>query len=381
MNNKINIISEVRILDFSTITVQILKSLADVTGNYGLAIILLTVMVRVAMWPLSVTQQRSMKKTQELAPKLKEMQERYKSNPQMLQRKMAEFYKEHNFNPFAGCFPLLIQMPIFIMLYTALISPQFIHMAGDSSFLFIKRLDATMKSHAGTAGDKIFGVGEYDTFSSGKTITVYLKNNKKQEVTIKDPAKAVEKQGEIIPGEPMDLKINIADQINMRFEEIDKIQKATVEVVNNSTKEVEEVTFERRGDLLTASIPTIKAKTVFHYDVLVLVILFGLTMFFSQKAMTASTDKSQMDPMQQAMQENMGKMMPVMITGMFVFFPIPAGVLLYMVVSNVIQVIQTVMINKQIETENPKKPDVIDVIASSSSDSSSVEKNSKKSKR
>jgi len=351
-------------VDFSALTIQILKGLAGLAGSYGMAIVLLTVVIRLAMWPLSVSQQRSMKKTQQLAPKLKELQERYKSNPQVMQKKIAEFYKEHSFNPFAGCFPLLIQMPIFIMLYSALMSPQFIQMAGKTSFLFIKRLDATMRSHAGVMGDKIFGVEEHDTFSTSKTITIYINKTQKQQVSIKNPKKAVEIQGNIIPGEPVDLKINLTDQIDAPFSTIDKITGADVSLMNNSTKEVEEINFSKRDGLLVAHVKTEKAKVVFHYDVLVLVFLFGLTMFVSQKVMTAGNKNTPTDPAQQAMQDSMGKMMPIMITGMFVFVPIPAGVLLYMVVSNVIQVIQTVVINKQMEAESPKKPDVIDIIAS-----------------
>jgi len=350
-------------VDFSAITVQILKALADVAGSYGMAIVLLTVIIRLVMWPLSVSQQRSMVKTQQLAPKLKELQERYKSNPQMMQKKIAEFYKEHSFNPFAGCFPMLIQLPIFIMLYSALMSPQFNEMAGKSSFFFIKRLDANMRSHAGVSGDKTFGVAEGDTFSTEKIITVYI-DNKKQEAKIKDPGKAVEIQGKIIPGEPVELKINLVDQLNLKSKELDKIQKADVPIINNATKELENITFIKKYGLLMADVKTVKVKSVFHYDVLILVILFGITMFLSQKVMTTGNKNTPADPAQQAMQESMGKMMPIMITGMFVFVPIPAGVLLYMVVSNIIQVIQTVMINKQIEAESPKKPDVIDIVAS-----------------
>lgn len=367
-------------MDFSALTIQILKGLANIAGNYGMAIVLLTVMIRVAMWPLSVSQQRSMKKTQELAPKLKALQERYKTNPQMMQRKIAEFYKEHSFNPFAGCFPMLIQLPIFIMLYSALMSPQFIEMAGKSSFLFIKRLDAPMRSHAGIVGDKIFGVNTGDTFSINKTIIVYDSKNQKQEEMVKNPAKAVEVQGKIIPGEPVDLKVNITDQLNLPFDELDKITKADISVINNSTKEVEDITFNKRDGLLVASVDTEKAQTVFHYDVLILVILFGITMFLSQKVMTSSNKNTPMDATQQAMQESMGQMMPIMVTGMFVFIPIPAGVLLYMVVSNVIQVIQTVVINKQIEAESPKKPDVIDIV-SSESKNKSEETSGEKSKK
>jgi len=351
-------------VDFSAITIEILKSLAGIAGSYGMAIVLLTVLIRLAMWPLSVSQQKSMVKTQQLAPKLKEIQERYKSNPQMMQKKIAEFYKEHSFNPFAGCFPMLIQLPIFIMLYSALMSPQFIQMAGKTSFLFIKRLDSTMRSHAGIKGDKIFGVAQGDTFSTEKTITVYI-DGKKQDAIIKNAKKAVEIQGNIIPGETVDLKISPEDQItNLKFEQMDKIQKAEVPIINNSTKEIEIIEFAKRNGLLAAQVPTVKSKTVFHYDVLILVILFGITMFFSQKFMTSANKNAPSDPAQQAMQDSMGKMMPIMITGMFVFVPIPAGVLLYMVVSNVIQVIQTVIINKQIEAERVKKTDIIDVAAS-----------------
>ena len=376
-------------MDFSALTVQILKALADVAGSYGMAIVLLTVLIRVVMWPLSVSQQRSMVKTQQLAPKLKELQERYKSNPQMMQKKIAEFYKEHSFNPFAGCFPMLIQLPIFIMLYSALMSPQFNEMAGKSSFFFIKRLDANMRSHAGVSGDKIFGVAEGDTFSTEKIITVYI-NNKKQEAKIKDPNKAVEIQGKIIPGEPVELKINLVDQLDLQSKEIDKIQKADVPIINNATKELENITFIKKYGLLMADVKTVKVKSVFHPDVLILVILFGITMFASQKVMTAGNKNTSADPKQQEMQDMMGKMMPIMITGMFVFVPIPAGVLLYMVVSNIIQVIQTVIINKQIEAESPKKPDIIDIVASepksiventdSETDKTSSEKKIKKSK-
>ena len=123
-------------MDFTTLTIDVLK-LLSVVGGYGVGIILLTIIIRLAMWPLGVSQQRSMKMMQTLQPKLKAIQDRYKNDPQTMQRKMMEFYKEHKFNPMSGCFPLLIQMPIFILLYSALMSPQFIQMAGNTEFFFV----------------------------------------------------------------------------------------------------------------------------------------------------------------------------------------------------------------------------------------------------
>ena len=337
-------------MDFTTITIEILKALSLLAGSYGLAIVLLTIIVRLAMWPLSVSQQRSMRKMQLLSPKLKEIQNRYKSDPQVMQKRMMEFYKENKFNPFGGCFPLIIQMPIFILLYTALISPQFIEIAGKSSFLFINRLDATMMSHAGKIGDKTFGVEKNDSFSTEKKIVVYTDKGAIKNVEIKNPQKAIEKQGEMVPGKPVDLKIKL-DEINLPFSQLAKIQKAEIPVINNNTKEIERISFKKSDSLLITNIQTQAVKKVYHFDVLALVALFGLSMFFSQKYMS-NMNTAAVDPAQKAMQDQMGKMMPIMITATFIFVPIPAGVLLYMVVSNIIQVAQTIIINKQLEAED-----------------------------
>ena len=83
-------------------------------------------------------------------------------------------------------------------------------------------------------------------------------------------------------------------------------------------------------------------------------------MVATQKIMMATTNTQQQDPTQQALQKSMGMFMPVMIMATFVFIPIPAGVLLYLISSNVIQVVQTIVINKQIDTEMEKKKQKID---------------------
>jgi len=90
--------------------------------NYGLAIILLTVIIKIALYPLSLKQMRSMVIMQQLAPKIKEIQEKYKAkDPQKMQKKVMELYQEHNANPMSGCLPMLIQLPILIALYRALL--------------------------------------------------------------------------------------------------------------------------------------------------------------------------------------------------------------------------------------------------------------------
>lgn len=341
-------------MDFTTLTVDLLKGLNHFLGSYGLAIIALTIIVRCVVWPLSFSQQRSMRAMQQLQPKMKLIQERYKSDPQTMQKKMMEFYKEHNFNPMAGCLPLLIQMPIFILLYSALISPQFIQVAGDSHFLFINRLDTTLRGSAGNSYDGVFSVnGSGDKFVIYKKVKAFTSDKELDNVKIQSK-NAVKVQGDVTPGQPLDLKISL-DDLNLSFSQLSDITKAEIDIQNIKTREVETVNFERQGTILAATIPTNKPQSTLHYDVALLILLFALTMFATQKIMMATNKPQNQDPMQAQMQKTMSTVMPLMIIFMFVIAPIPAGVLLYLVVSNIFQIVQTVVINKQLEDEENKK--------------------------
>ena len=346
-------------MDFTTLTVELLKGLNNLTGSYGLAIIALTVIVRLCLWPLGVSQQRSMRAMQILQPKMKLIQERYKNDPQTMQRKMMEFYKEHKFNPMSGCLPLLIQMPIFILLYAALISPQFIQEAGNSHFLFINRLDKTLRGDAGVSYDGTFSVSANDRFVIYKKVKVMLGEEELDNVKA-GSKNAVKVQGDIIPGQNIDLKINL-DDLNLKYSLLDKITSASIDIQNIKTREAETVNFERRGDILAATMPTNQPQSQFHLDVFILILLFAGTMIATQKIMMSANKNVQQDPMQAQMQKMMSTIMPVMIIFMFVIAPIPAGVLLYLVVSNIIQIIQTVVINKQLETEDNAKHQVKDL--------------------
>ena len=109
-------------------------------ANYGIAIILMTILVKALMYPLTAKQVRSMKAMQELQPALKKLQKDYKNNPQLLQQKMAELYQEAGVNPLAGCLPLLIQMPILMGVYYCLYGYSY---SGDPTFLWLTSLSDT----------------------------------------------------------------------------------------------------------------------------------------------------------------------------------------------------------------------------------------------
>lgn len=200
----------------------------DLTGSYGWAIVFLTLTIKTALLPLTYKSIKSSLDMQRIQPKLKELQAKYKDKPEVMNKKMMEFYRDNKFNPLSGCLPMLVQLPIFIALYSTFVSDEFKKMATEAgpSFLFINDLTAS----------------------------------------------------------------SIFD----------------------------------------------KATNVTHYDNIILIAIFGISMFVSQKMMI--TDPK--DPMQ----KQMLYMMPVMITTMFFFVPVPSGALLYMVVSNFIGIAQNVYV-------------------------------------
>ena len=102
----------------------VLAKIYDLVPNYGVAIILLTVLIRVILLPLGVKQIKSMQAMQAIQPKVKEIQKKYKGNKQKAQEETMKLYKESGVNPLGGCLPLLLQFPILISMYAVLRAPE-----------------------------------------------------------------------------------------------------------------------------------------------------------------------------------------------------------------------------------------------------------------
>ncbi len=123
--------------------VYLLKFSYSLTHSWGLAIVLGTFFVKMILFPLSIKQYQSMDKMKKIQPMQKELQEKYKNNPEEYQKKVFELYKKENANPFSGCLPMLIQLPVFIGFYWILSDPKFgiISLMKDSSFLWFNLHD------------------------------------------------------------------------------------------------------------------------------------------------------------------------------------------------------------------------------------------------
>ena len=259
---------------------------------YAISIIISTILFKLVVLPLTLKQTKSMKKMQEMNPKIQELQEKYGKDPQTLQRKQMELYKEANYSPFSGCLPLLIQFPILIAFFYVIQQPvkyvfedQVFFDTINRSFLWINDL----------------GFKENTIW--------FLKDNNWNILS---------------DGLMKELGISVSMQLNA----IKELLSANDIVVNGLSM----------GGI---SLPFIGAA------VPILAAVSGITTFLTTK-MTAQPS---MNEQQASTQKSMNMMMPVMI---FVFgIQLPAGLGLYWVVSNIFQLAQQYIVLNS--SKNPKE--------------------------
>lgn len=137
----------------------------SVVPNYGVDIIIFTILFKIVLLPFNVAQIKSTVKMQMLQPKLKDIQNKYKNDPKKLQEAQVELYKNEGVNPMAGCLPLLIQWPVLIAVYNVFRSYQF----GDATFLGLRLMNIT--KDAGIIGLLFAIVSGLTTFISTWLLT------------------------------------------------------------------------------------------------------------------------------------------------------------------------------------------------------------------
>lgn len=126
--------------DIMRVCLEYAYKLTDDLGfpSYGIAIIVLTIIIKTTLLPLAVKQIKSMKAMQEIQPLMQQVQKKYKNDPKKLREEMGKLYKEHGANPMSGCLPLLIQMPFLVSIYYAL--QGFPYDPAHESFLWLESL-------------------------------------------------------------------------------------------------------------------------------------------------------------------------------------------------------------------------------------------------
>lgn len=347
----------------------ILDFFYGIVPSYGLAIVALTLVIRSVLYPVSAGQIRNMRRMKVSQPVMqkrqKEIQERYKDDPAKLQEEQTKLFKEFG-NPLAGCFPLLIQMPILFALFATLRGSPFANVnytvnlkvfpqdqiAEVQSEPFTTKsqnIFVAEKTHYPVLGivptGKELAVGQSTDFQfqtiGGKPLQNIIPESERSNivptwtVTKGKERVQIDDRGHIVALQPGDATIQgtitgIAAEKGFLFiKALGRVGAVEGEIISKTDE----------GTQFNAN--------AIHWDILLMVIGFGVSLYVNQLL----SGQSGGDAPQQAMT----KYMPVMFSGMFLFFPLPAGVLLYMLLANIFQTVQSYFLSKEPLPENLQK--------------------------
>ena len=337
--------------------IPILDFFYGLVPSYGLAIIALTVVIRIALFPLSAGSIRSARRMKIAQPVMQKRQAEIKSkfagNAKKQQEELGKLMNEFG-SPLAGCLPLIVQMPVLFALFATLRGSPFADVPYNINLKILPQ------EQIATIEPKPFISPRHSIFINEKThfpVVASIPNGTK--LGLEDTLKI---NLQTTSGNNYSDVLSKYDQ-GSKFLPTWSVSKGT-ENVNISDEGV--VTPIQPGDAtIEAKIPGLAAKSGFlfikalgqvgfyvdgsiNWDIAALVGAFGLTLLLSQflsgQGMPANPQQS-----------TANKITPVMITGMFLFFPLPAGVLLYMVVANIFQALQTFILNKEALPDNLQK--------------------------
>ena len=337
--------------------IPILDFFYGLVPSYGLAIVALTVVIRIALFPLSAGSIRSARRMKIAQPVMQKRQAEIKSkfsgNPKKQQEELGKLMNEFG-SPLAGCLPLIVQMPVLFALFATLRGSPFADVPYNINLKIVPQ------DQVATIDPKPFTSPRHSIFITEKAhypVVASLPNGTKlgTEETVKINLQTSD------GGSYSELLSNFEN--GAKFQPTWKVSKGS-EFLKVSDSGI--VTPIKPGDAtIEAKIPGLAAKSGFlfikalgqvgfyvdgsiNWDIAALVGAFGLTLLLSQvlsgQGMPANPQQS-----------TANKITPVMITGMFLFFPLPAGVLLYMVVANVFQALQTFLLNKEALPDNLQK--------------------------
>jgi YidC/Oxa1 family membrane protein insertase len=272
--------------------------------NYGIAIIIFTLITRLVLLPLNIKQTKSMSKMQSIQPELKEIQAKYKNDKERLNQATMELYKKHQVNPAGGCLPLLIQMPLLFSLYYVIRQPL--------KFMFrfepekIETIGRYIVEQAPEYQKAMFNGEKFFAMNADLPIIKYFASfGENMSVAIADLAA---KTGVIL--DPKQI-------INMDFLGI------------------------KLGETPTINMDVIQDNPGVFLPLLLIPVLAALTTYLSSKStQAASTSQA----------GGMGKSMMYLFPGMTMLFTfsLPAGLGLYWIVGNILQIIQQKFMNKHV---------------------------------
>jgi YidC/Oxa1 family membrane protein insertase len=342
----------------NNVMLPILDFFYGLVPSYGLAIVALTLVIRLALYPLSAGSIRNARRMKIANPVLQkrqqEIKERFKDDPSKQQEELAKLFQEFG-NPLSGCLPLVVQMPILFALFATLRGSPFADTAYTFNFQILPqdKIEQVQLKAVTTKPQNL-----YVTDGVHFQITGILPSGNR--LAVGDQGKALFQMGSGKPLRELAAEYPGA-QLKPKWTVVKGADRISID--ENGVFQALEP-----GDVsLQAKIPGLASNRGFlfikalgqvgvvapdgtiNWDILSMVLMFAVSLFLSQSlsGQGGGTGNPQ--------QDMVNKLTPVLISGMFLFFPLPAGVLMYMVIANIFQTAQAFILSKEPLPENLQK--------------------------
>ena len=312
---------------FANIFGYVLNFIYEIIKNYGLAIILFSVLLKLLLLPLTIKQQKTLKKSQKMQGELKNIQERYKNDPEKLNQEMMALYKRENMSPFSGCLSSIIQIILLLAMFYLVRNP----------LTYMKKVDADTINNYKERINLELGENSISTAYPEISIVKYI-NNKIDGIT--DNKEEVIEDNEILE-ENNELKQD--ENTNEDKEEsIDESLYINMEFLGLDLSNIPRENF---NDIKVFVIPILY--------IISSVISIKLTQASTQKVVEDKEEKNEQEDMTAQMNKSMTWMMPILAVSVSLVAPL--GLALYWLINNILMIVERIAIDKFIvpkEEEN-----------------------------
>ena len=343
----------------NNVMLPILDFFYGIVPSYGLAIVALTLVVRFALYPLNAGSIRNMRRMKVTQPLMKErvekVQQLYKDDPVKQREEMSKVYKELG-NPLAGCFPLLIQMPILFALFATLRGSPFsdINYTVDVQILPREQITQIQPQAYATKPQNIY-------IADGVHSPIVALIPSGNRLAVGDEVKV---QLETSDGKSLQSQLTQYSESNITPTwkvtkgegtiQVDESGNITALAPGDATVQVTlRGLASDKGFLFIDALGRVGAVDpdgTIHWDIVWMILAFGVSLYLNQ-VLSGQGQGNSANPQQ----DTVNKITPVIFSGMFFFFPLPAGVLLYMLIANIFQTVQAFILAREPLPENLQK--------------------------
>ena len=340
---------------FANLFGYVLNFLYEIVDNYGFAIILFSILVKVIMLPISIKQQKTMQKSQELNNEMKQIQFKYKNDPEKANQEIMALYKREKLSPFSGCFSAIVQLILLFSVFFLVRSPLTYMKKVDSDL--IEKLGAVVQEDGKTTNYKEIAIINYvNNFEEQKTVNVQEKSKEEDQINEDEENTNNEQQNQ-----ETDNEINETVE-NTEIQEQQEESQNEEEINIDEYKEKVYINMDFLG-LDLSKVPT---EDLEDLKVLIIPALYVVSSFISMKLSTKNSkpkedknligdgnkdneEKDEYDAMAEA-NKTMSWVMPLMSISIACIAPL--GLALYWLMNNILMICERSILNKFLKKQN-----------------------------